>query len=282
MQLTPNTLKINPKETTKKITTFIKDYVAKTHKNGIVLGISGGIDSATTTTLITKALGKNKTHAIYMPEKQTQNKTDHNHIKQLQKQQGFNLTTINITKTLTTLHKTIPTHNPKNKLANGYLKARTRMTILYYHANNQNLLVATSSDKSETMIGYYTKWGDNAADIAPIQDLYKTQVQQLATHLDIPKAIINKPPTPNLWPNQTAQQEIGLNYQTLDLILYALEHFTPTETIAKQLNLPTKTVTAIKNRWLQNEHKRKMPLTTKLQYRTINHDFRLPQTTETE
>ena len=280
MKLTNKLLRINPATTQQKITRFIKDYINKTKTKGIVLGISGGIDSATTAALATKAIGPNKVLGLYMPEKETYNKTDHKHVKLLAEKFRFKLKTIDLTQTLNILYKTIPDYNPKDKLSRGNLKARTRMLVWYYYANHQNRIVAGSSDKSETMIGYYTKWGDAAADISPIMDLYKTQVRQLALHLDIPPAIAKKPSTPALWPNQTAEEEIGLKYEILDLILYSLEHFMPTKSIATQLHLPAKTIATVKKRWLQTEHKRQMPLTTKLQYRTINADFRLTRVTE--
>ncbi|MCK4933041.1 NAD(+) synthase, partial [Candidatus Bathyarchaeota archaeon] len=182
---------------------------------------------------------------------------------------------VDLTRVLDTLYKSIPDFESRDALSKGNLKARTRMLILYYYANHQKKLVLGTSDKSEAMIGYFTKWGDGAADIAPLMDLYKTQVRRLALHLGLPPTIVNKPSTPGLLPKQTAEKEIGLKYEILDLILYGLEHFMSTNTIAKQLNLSPKTVATIKNRWLQTEHKRKMPLTTKLQFRTINADFRL-------
>lgn len=282
MKLTSKLLQIDPKPTQRKIISFIKDYVDKTKAKGIVLGVSGGVDSAATAALSTIALGRKKVLALYMPEKETYKKADHKIVKLLADQFRFNLKHVDLTNTLKTLYNTIPDYSPENKLSRGNLKARTRMLIWYYYANNQNLIVAGSSDKSETMIGYYTKWGDAAADIAPIMDLYKTQVRQLALHLNIPPTIVKKPSTPALWPNQTAEKEIGLKYEKLDLILYGLEHFMGTKEIAKQLNLTIKTVTTIKKRWLQTEHKRKMPLTTKLEYRTVNADFRFARTTEIE
>lgn len=280
MQLTSKLLKIDPETTRQKITHFIKDYTAKAKAKGIVLGVSGGVDSATTAALATTAIGKGRVLGLYMPEKETRSTTDERHVRLLATKFQFQLKTIDLTETLNTLYKTIPDYDKKDKLSRGNLKARTRMLTLYYYANHKNLIVAASSDKSETMIGYYTKWGDAAADIAPLMDLYKTQVQQLALHLGIPPAIAKKPPTPALWPEQTAEEEIGLKYETLDLILYGLEHFMPAQKIAKQLRLSTQTVATIKKRWLQTEHKRQMPLTTKLEYRTINHDFRLTRTTE--
>jgi NAD+ synthase len=149
------------------------------------------------------------------------------------------------------------------------------MIYIYYYANKLNLLVCGSSDKSETMMGYFTKWGDVAADISPLMDLYKTQVWQLAQRLDVPEEIIKKPPSPALWPGQTAEEELGTRYELLDLILYGLERFMPENDIAKQIGTSEKMVKQVRNRWLSSEHKRRMLLTTKLEYRTIGMDFRL-------
>ncbi len=280
MKITHELLQIEPEATRQKIVHFIKDYVNKARVKGIVLGVSGGVDSATTAALSTIAIGGKKVLALYMPEKETHNKADHKNVEFLAKQFKFQLKTIDLTQTLNNLYKAIPDYDLEDRVSRGNLKARTRMLLWYYYANHQNRIVVGSSDKSETMIGYYTKWGDAAADIALIMHLYKTQVRQLALHLGIPSAIAKKPSTPALLPNQVAEEEIGLKYENLDLILYALEHFISTQVIAEQLGLPVKTVEAIKKRWLQTEHKRKMPLTTKLEYRTINADFRLTRTTE--
>ena len=97
------------------------------------------------------------------------------------------------------------------------------MIYLYYYANKLNRIVCGSSDKSETMMGYFTKWGDAAADIAPIMDLYKTQVRKLATHLGFSDKLANKPSTPALWPGQLAETELGIKYEILDLILMDLK-----------------------------------------------------------
>jgi NAD+ synthase len=152
------------------------------------------------------------------------------------------------------------------------------MVCLYYYANHLSKIVCGSSDKSETMMGYFTKWGDVAADISPLMDLYKTQVRQLAAHIGIPSEIIAKPSTPQLWPGQLAEEELGIQYETLDLILLGLENFMSTQEIADQLKLPPKLVRDIRQRWLAREHKRRPPLTLKLEYRTIGTDFRLPYT----
>jgi NAD+ synthase len=107
-------------------------------------------------------------------------------------------------------------------------------------------------------------------------DLYKTQVRQLAAHIGVPAEIVKKPPTPQLWPGQLAEDELGIKYETLDLVLLGFENFLTPEEIAEQVNLPAELVVGIKTRWLSKEHKRRAPLTLKTEYRTIGTDFRLP------
>jgi len=115
-----------------------------------------------------------------------------------------------------------------------------------------------------------------AADIAPSMDLYKTQVRKLAEHIGIPTELAMKPSTPALWPNQSAESELGIKYDVLDLILFGIERFMVTKEIAAQLNIDERIVEGVKRRWLEAEHKRRMPLTPKLEYRTVGTDFRLP------
>jgi NAD+ synthase len=278
MILTKETLKLDLPLTTTRLKRFIKDYVKKTKAKGAVLNLSGGIDSSTAVALTTLALGGDKVLALSLPEEETRNPTDTKHTKMLAKKFGFNLETIDITNILQAYYKTIPSFNPKDVLSKGNIKARARMICLYYYANSQNRIVVGSSDKSETMMGYFTKWGDIAADISPLMDLYKTQVRQLAAYIGVPAEIISKPSSPQLWQGQLAEEELGIKYETLDLILLGLENFLTPEEIAKQLKLPLKLVTNIKTRWLSKEHKRRAPLTMKTEYRTIGTDFRLPYT----
>jgi NAD+ synthase len=177
------------------------------------------------------------------------------------------------------LYGAIPVFDQSDKLCKGNIKARIRMIYLYYYANKQNRIVCGSSDKSETMMGYFTKWGDVASDIAPIMDLYKTQVRKLAIHLGIPKELALKPSTPALWPNQMAESELGVKYETLDLILYGLERFMKVQEISDQLSIDKLIVEKVKSRWLANEHKRRMSLAPKIGFRSVGNDFRLPRHT---
>jgi len=278
MMLTKEALKLDLPLTTARLKRFIRDYVKKTKAKGTVLNLSGGIDSSTAAALTTLALGSDKVVALSLPEKETYNPIDIKHTKMMAEKFGFNLTTIDITNVLESYYKSIPAFDPKDTVSKGNIKARARMICLYYYANRQNRIVVGSSDKSESMMGYFTKWGDIAADISPLMDLYKTQVRQLAVHLGVPAEIIAKPSTPQLWPGQLAEEELGIKYETLDLVLLGLENFLTPEEIAKQLNLPLKLVKSIKTRWLSREHKRRAPLTMKMEYRTIGTDFRLPYT----
>jgi len=276
LKLTPSVLELDWAEVETKITRFIKDYVLKSKAKGIVLGLSGGIDSSTVAALSAKAIGGNNVLGLMLPEKETYNPKDIEHAKIIAEKFGLKTEIIDITPVLEAFRKSMQIFDDKDRLCKGNLKARTRMVYLYYYANRLSLIVCGSSDKSETMIGYFTKWGDVAADISPIMDLYKTQVKKLARHIGIPKEIVEKPPSPTLWPGQTAEEELGLKYETLDLILYGLEHFMKTDEIAEQLGLQKALVEKVKKRWQSMEHKRRVPLTTKLQYRTVGFDFRIP------
>lgn len=277
MKLTPSVLDMNFSETEARITRFIKEYVSDSQAKGVVLGLSGGIDSATIAALCSKALGSEKVLALLLPEKETRNQKDIDDAKTVAEQFNIETQTVDMTPIVENFYTTIPIFDQNDKVCKGNIKARTRMIILYYYANKLNKIVCGSSDKSETLMGYFTKWGDGAADMTPIMDLYKTQVRKLAIHLGIPEAIALKPSTPALWPNQSAEGELGIKYDTLDLILYGLERFLSTQDIASQLDIQQGIVETVKNRWLENEHKRRMPITPKLGFRTVGNDFRLPR-----
>jgi len=244
---------------------------------GIVLGLSGGIDSAVIAALCSKAVGGKNVFGLLMPENETIKQKDIDDAKTIAKQFNIKTQTIDITTALEGIYTVIPEYNQKNQICKGNIKARTRMLILYYYANKLNKIVCGSSDKSETLMGYFTKWGDGAADITPIMDLYKTQVRKLAINMGIEESIALKPSTPALWPNQAAEEELGIKYETLDLILYGLERFMTTKEISTQLNIEYTAVETVKNRLIHNEHKRQLPITPKLSFRTVGSDFRLPR-----
>jgi len=279
MKLPPSVLDLNLPEVEMRIRRFIKEYVENAGADGIVLGLSGGIDSGTIAALSSLAIGGDRVIGLMLPEKETINSKDIEDAKFVAEKFGLKTQLCDITTVLESFYKSIPIFDPADRLCKGNIKARTRMIYLYYYANKLNRIVCGSSDKSETMMGYFTKWGDVAADISPIMDLYKTQVRKLAEHLGFPAELATKPSTPALWPNQLAETELGIKYETLDLILYGLERFMTTEEIAQQLSAEKTLVEKVKSRWLAIEHKRRMPLTPKIEYRTVGTDFRLPRHT---
>jgi len=262
-------------EVDKRVCRFIKDYVERSKAKGAVLGLSGGIDSCTLAALSARALDSNKVLGLMLFEKETRRGEDVKHAELIAKQFGVKTETVDITPTLEAFYRSTPIFDPTDKLSKGNVKARTRMIYIYYYANRLRLIVCGSSDKSETMMGYFTKWGDVAADISPIMDLYKTQVRKLAQHIGVPAEIVEKPSSPALWPGQFAENELGIKYEQLDLILFGLERFMKTEEIASRLGMGKKLVDVVKHRWLSAEHKRRMLLTAKLEYRTVGADFRL-------
>ncbi|MGQ9624710.1 MAG: NAD+ synthase [Candidatus Bathycorpusculaceae bacterium] len=277
MKLTPSVLDLDWTEVEQKIKRFIKDYVEKSRTEGLVLGISGGIDSSTAAALSALAIGGDKVLGLILPEKETHNDKDIEHAQLVAKKFGLKTQICDITETLEAFYSSIPVFDPVDKICKGNIKARARMIYIYYYANKRNMLVCGSSDKSETMMGYFTKWGDVAADIWPLMDLFKTQVRKLAKHIGVPQDIVAKPSSPTLWPGQLAENELGIKYEQLDLILYGLEHFMETEEIAHQIGVEEELVERVKRRWLSTEHKRQALLTVKLGYRTVGMDFRLPR-----
>lgn len=231
-----NMRKLNFKEVENQILKSIKDYVGD--KN-VFIGISGGIDSATTAFLCVKALGNKKVFGVLMPYGRQSDISDsiavvnQLNIKYFQKD-----------------IKTIVDHYKitNNKFVQANIMSRTRMTILYAFANHRNGLVIGTTNKSEMAVGYFTKYGDGGVDFEPIASLYKTEIFELAKFLNVPKNIITKKPTAGLWDSQTDEDELGFTYLDLDKFLQG-ESLNP------------KIESAIKNIINLSEHKRHLPPT---------------------
>jgi len=279
LRLEPAVLDLDWNEVERRARLFIKKYVEQTSSSGVVLGLSGGVDSSTSAALAALALGGDKVTGLLLPERETYSNIDVQHAKHISERFQIRTETIDITSALDAFYRSTPSFDGRDKVTKGNIKARMRMIYVYYYANKYGLLVCGNSDKSETMMGYFTKWGDVSADFAPLMDLYKTQVRKLARHLGLPEQIVKKPSSPGLWPGQSAEQELGVDYETLDLILCGLEHFMDSEEIASQIQADIELVQRVMFRWLTSEHKRRMPLTTKIQYRTPGMDFRLARVT---
>ena len=250
--LPPLDLKI----TAKQIENFIKETVKKSNTNGLIIGLSGGIDSTLVAFLAQKAIGSENILGITLPTKTT-SKKDIEDAQKVADILGIEYEIINIDDTIDSFLKICP--HETSKLAEGNLKARTRMLILYNHANSMNRLVIGTSNRSELLVGYFTKYGDGSSDLIPIGDLYKTQVWELAHELNIPLEIINKAPTAGLQENQTDEEELGMDYITLDKTLHGLYDLKLNEeTVSQKLNLKLSEVQRINNIVQKSEHKRKM------------------------
>jgi NAD+ synthase len=156
------------------------------------------------------------------------------------------------------------------------IKPRVRMILLYEYANETDSLVCGTSNKSEILVGYFTKYGDGGVDFQPLGDLYKTQIYQLAKYLKIPAPIIKKPPTAGLWIGQTDEKELHMSYQTLDQILYGLELKIDVGEIQKITHVSKEQVDRIRKMRIKSQHKRRTPLIPKIGVRTPGLDWRSP------
>jgi NAD+ synthase len=247
---------------------FIAKEVEKRESDGVIVGLSGGLDSSIAASLAVRALGANCVLALILPDSPITPKHDICDAQQLAKNLKIKYKVIEIGM----VKRRLLTAMPKNKLAQGNFTSRLRMCIIYYYAGIMHRLVLGTSDKSEIKLGYYTKNGDGAADIFPIADLYKTEVRQLATYLQLPISIIEKKSSPRLWRGQTAEDEIGLNYEQIDDILMKLE----TNTLKKsKLKARTKNIQMILNLIDRNKHKFEPAPICKLY--NYNHDFIVKQ-----
>lgn len=208
-------LSLNYKIVSHKITRFISKQVELSKKNGIVIGLSGGLDSSVCLVLATKAIKKDRIVALIMPEGGVTPKKDTDNARYLANELKVNYNEIHFESAKTNLLSQLP----KNKLSAGNISARLRMTLLYHYAGISDLLVLGTSDKSELMIGYFTKFGDGGADLLPIGGLYKSQVKLLGKELGLPNRIINQPSSPRLWKGHLAEKQLGLSYSEIDIIL---------------------------------------------------------------
>lgn len=200
-----------------QISVWIRDKVREANARGLVLGMSGGIDSSVVAALAKMACGNNVLGMIMPCHSSPQSATD---AQLVARKLGVRTHVTDLTAAYDALVPKIP-HAEGIELTN--VRPRLRMTALYCAAQAMNYLVAGTSNKTERMIGYFTKWGDGASDIQPLAALYKHQVYDLARELDLPEEIITKAPTADLWEGQTDENEIGMTYDQLDAILDGIE-----------------------------------------------------------
>lgn len=199
------------------ITGWIRHQVKLTGLDGVVLGMSGGLDSSVAAVLCKRALGAGVL-GLFLPCHS--DPLDEQHASLIAERFDITTETIDLGGAFDLLMALLP---PGDRLAQANVKPRLRMIVLYYYANRLSYLVVGSGNKSELMAGYFTKYGDGAVDLLPLGGLYKTQVRQLAEELGIPQEIIDKPPSAGLWRGQTDEGELGISYEELDRALIALQ-----------------------------------------------------------
>jgi len=214
---------------------------------GIVIGLSGGIDSSVAAALCARALGRGKVLGLIMPCHS--HEEDMRDAKILARHLGIRAPVVDLSTVYDTFMAILPA---AGNLARSNVKPRLRMITLYYHANKHNYLVCGTGNKSELMAGYFTKYGDGAVDLLPIAGLYKRDIVKLARFLKIPEKIITKPPSAGLWKGQTDEGEMGITYAQLDDILDRLERKKPQVASAP-------TVALVKRMIARSAHKRCMP-----------------------
>ncbi|MCX6559525.1 MAG: NAD+ synthase [Candidatus Aminicenantes bacterium] len=263
---------INAPFAVKILTAFIRDELAKFGFAKGVLGLSGGLDSSVCAALAVRALGPSNVLGLMMPYSASFT-ADLDDAGLLAKHLGIAAETIDIRPMVDAYFERRPTDD---RVRRGNKMARERMSILYDVSARDHSLILGTSNKTELLIGYGTIHGDMACAINPMGDLYKTQVRQLAAHLEIPEQIQAKKPTAGLWAGQTDEDELGLTYAEIDEILFKLvdererrEDLLAAGAAAKKVD---RVLALIKG----SEFKRQLPPIAKISARTIGHDFLYP------
>ncbi|BCS92874.1 NH(3)-dependent NAD(+) synthetase [Metallosphaera sp. J1] len=233
----------------------LRDYIRDSGKKGGVVGVSGGIDSAVTATLLSKAT--QNFYFLVMPSSSTPKQDIEDALYLTDMLDGkYKRSIIHIDNIVEDFSNAVGT---QDRLIVGNIKARTRMILLYAFAQKLDYLVVGTGDKSELLLGYFTKYGDGGVDVLPIGDLFKTQVRKLGEYLKLPSRIVSKPSSPALWEGQTAEGELGVSYDVADPILYLMEKGKSDSEISSELGATPELVRKIRLMVEKSRHKRLPP-----------------------
>lgn len=267
-------LQLNPELAARVLTAFIKDAVETTGTQGVVVGLSGGVDSALSAALAVPAVGAERVHTFLLPYKTSapDSVTDAEVVAQAL---GLATETIDISPMVDAYFERYGADADKIRLGNKM--ARERMSVLFDQAKKLGCLVLGTSNKTEILLGYSTIFGDNASSINPLGDLYKQQVWQLARHLGLPPQVVDKPPSADLWPGQTDEDELGLDYPTADEVLYLMFNFGLAAKEVVDLDYPPEIVERITTLEERNRYKRRLMLIARLSDSAINLDREIPR-----
>ncbi|MEM2897547.1 MAG: NAD+ synthase [Candidatus Bathyarchaeia archaeon] len=257
--------KIDFEKTIEKITRFILRIVKKAKANGVVIGLSGGVDSSVVAKLCVRGLGKDRVLGIIMPTEFTP-KRDIDDALNIARSLRIQTKIVNIKSISGAFFKAlrIDEDNLKQRIPMANIRARIRMIVLYYYANLKNYLVVGTSDRSEILMGYFTKYGDGGADFLPIAHLYKTQVRKLAEYLGIASRIAHKPSSPQLYPGHKVTDELPIDYEELDPVLVGLfDRKLSKSQVSLLTGVGIEVVDEILLRFENTKHKRDYPPTIK-------------------
>ncbi len=252
------------------ISMFLRHHLEISGAKGVVMGMSGGLDSSVAAKMAVDALGPGKVLGVLMPESSTPDEcmTD---ARALAEELGIEVLEINIKEMVNTVAHGL---GCRDKSRMGNIKARCRMLALYNLASERGLLVLGTGNKSELLTGYFTKWGDGGNDLNILGDLYKTQIRELAAKLELPQSIQARVPSGDLWKGQTDEGELGIDYATLDRILLGIELGMKDADIIKGAKVTREQVTHVKGLVRRSVHKRRMGLIPKIGTRTVGQDWR--------
>jgi len=267
-------LELNAALASQALSEFISDAVETSSTAGIVIGLSGGVDSALATALAVAGLGPDRVHAFMLPYR-TSNPDSLADAEAVAKAFKLEVTTIDITPMVDTYFHGVDSEADRVRIGNKM--ARERMSILFDQAKRLECLVLGTSNKTEILLGYSTIFGDNASSINPLGDLYKQQVWQLARHLEIPSRVVDKAPSADLWPDQTDEGELGFDYSTADEVLYLIFDRGWTHEEVVEAGYPIEVVERITELEERNRYKRRLMLIARLSGSAINLDREIPR-----
>ncbi|MGM0771022.1 MAG: NAD+ synthase [Halobacteriota archaeon] len=240
------------------IVDFISKKLEEAQIPGAIVGISGGIDSALVAYLTVEALGAKNVMGIHMPEDSTP-ESEINDAKEVAERLGIDFKIVNISDILGTYKDTMPDIEEATVPVDGNLKARIRMSVLYYYANMLGGVVMGTGNKTEILLGYFTKYGDGGVDLEPIGDLYKTEVKEMSKMLGLPESILNKAPSAGLWEGQTDEADLGVTYENIDKVLEPILAGEGYERVSARTGIPLEDIASLLRRLRANIHKRTTP-----------------------
>jgi NAD+ synthase len=267
-------LDLNAELASEVLADFVRDAVETTGSQGVVVGLSGGIDSAVSCTIAVSSLGPDRVHAFFLPYR-TSSPRSVEDAEAVAQQLGLELRTIDISEMVDGYFDRFDPD--ADQVRRGNKMSRERMSILFDQSKKLGCLVLGTSNKTEILLGYSTIFGDNASSINPLGDLYKRQVTQIARHHALPESVIEKPPSADLWPDQTDEDELGLTYAEADEVLYLLFDLGMSPDEIVDVGYDPETVSRVVSLEQANRYKRRLMLVARISNSAINLDREIPR-----